>query len=273
MNIFMTELRHCLKRKEMHIVFLILLIFSTSAFVMECIAVFGADLKLVRSAAESSLFQGVYASTVRSTLLFIFPLIASIAFSDSFYTDYHNGVLKVILTKVNKAKYIFNKAIVIFLATFSTFFIALLINQILTLITFPSVGFDNIYALPAYDIGVQNYDENYFLDLLRLESPFLFNLISILIISIFAGLFSLFTFGMYFHFLSKGRVFGLFISFLVYIGFNLILGLLHFNELTIMHQIKPIHTGTLTEIFIWFVIILIGSIYLIIRGSKKEFIN
>ena len=273
MNILIAEVKNCLYRREIHVTFLILFTLSISGFIIECIAFFGSDLKFVRSASESSLFQGTYADTVMSTLIFILPLIAAIIYADSFYTDYHNGTLKVILTKINKSKYIIYKAIVVFSLTFITFFITLFISQVLSSMTFPSIGFDNMYALPPYDIGVQNYDETYFLDLIRLESPFLFNLISIINLSIFAGLFSLFTFGLFFNFLSKDRIFSVFFSFLVYIGINLIVGLFFSSRLTLFNQLNPIHDGSLLELIIWGLIILVVSIYLIVRGTKQEFIN
>ncbi len=273
MNILITEMKNCLKRKEIHLVFLLVLIISITAFIMECLAFYGSDLSFVRSSAESSLFQGVYASSVRSTLIIILPLLASLIYSDSYYTDFHSGVLKSILTKVNKSKYIFYKSIVTFFFTFLVFFIGLFINLILTTITFPTVGFDNIYSLPAYDIGVQNYREEYFLDILRLESPFLFNIISITLLSLFSGLFALFTLGIYFLFLSKNRMFSLFFSFLCYIGTNILLVILGFDELSLTNQLKPIHVGTVTQVIIWVILIFSVSIFLIKKGTNREIIG
>jgi hypothetical protein len=273
MRILISEAKICLKRKEIHFVFLLLLLISITAFIMECLAFYGSNLKFVRSSAESSLVQGVYAGSARLTLIFILPLLSSLIYSDSFYTEYHNGVLKTILTKVDKSKYIFYKSIVTFFFSFFVFFITLFINLILCTVTFPQVGFDNIYSLPPYDIAIQNYDNTYFLDIIRIESPFLFNVISIILLSLFAGLFSLFTLGIYFLFLSKNRVFGLFFSFLCYIGANILLVTLGFNDLALTNQLKPIHSGTILQLIFWIIAIFVVSIYFIKKGINKEIIN
>ncbi|WML37966.1 hypothetical protein RCG19_11975 [Neobacillus sp. OS1-2] len=273
MNVLKAEIQSCLKRKDIHITFLLMLIISISAFVIECLSFYGLDLKFVRSSAESSLFQGVYAGSVKATLIFILPLLSSLIYSDSFYTDYHNGVLKTIITKVNKSKYITYKAITIFSLTFAVIFISLFINLILSAITFPSTGFDNVGALPAYDIGVQNYKNGYFLEILRLESPFLFNVISVFILSLFGGLFSILTLGIYFLCLSKNKIVGLFLSFLFYVCINLLLAFLGFDKLTLTYQLDTTHIGTISQLLLWIIFILAISIYLLKKGIDQELIN
>ncbi|MEB2493725.1 hypothetical protein [Peribacillus frigoritolerans] len=271
MNVFKYELYNCIRRKELHFVLIFMLLVSMLAFVIECIAFYGKDLSLIRSAAESSILQGTYASTVKSTLLLIIPLLCSLVYADSFYVDYKTGSYKNIITRTSTTKYVFVKAIVVFISTVTIFFITLTVNQLLCFITFPLVGFDNIYSLPTFDIGVQNYNELYLFDLLRIESPYMYNLTFIIIISIFSGLFSLLAYSVYFMFLSKIRIVGVMVIFVLYIVFNIVLSMLGFYNFSLFNQLSPNHIGSLLEISMWALFIFVISLYFLInKGLKKE---
>lgn len=273
MNIIKAEFLACFKRKEIHFVMLFLVALSLLSYSMECIAFYGSEMRFIRSSNESTLLLGVYASSVMSMILLMLPLISSLIYSDSLYKDYHNGVTKVILTRVRKSDYILSKAVVVFVSSFVIFFIGLLINLIIVKVTFPTVGFDNIYSLPPYDIGIQNFDGNFFLDFIRVQSPFVFNIIILLILSFFSGLISLFTYGVYFLFLDRNRIFGLFFSFMCYIVSMIGLNMLGFWDLSLVNQLQPIHEGTFLPLIVWGVILAAISIYLIVwKGIKNEFI-
>ncbi|MDO6657184.1 hypothetical protein [Anaerobacillus sp. 1_MG-2023] len=273
MNTLKMEIINSLKRKELHFVFIFMLIVAVSAFLIECLAFYGSDIRFVRSAAESTLMQGVYASSVRSTLFFVLPIICSLVYSDSFYVDYNNGVYKNIISRVSKGKYIFTKSLVVFSSTFLVFFFTLFINELLCLITFPQTGLDNIASLPPYDIGIQNYNESYVFDKLRLESPFLFNTLSVFIISIFAGLLSLVTYSIYFMFLTKNKIVGIMVTFIFYILINIGLAMLDFAKLTMFNQLNPSHVGTIAQLVAWIIGLLIIAAYFIYKkGIKKEWV-
>ena len=168
MNVIKFELSHCLKRKEFHFAFTLALLISMTAFIMECMAFYGSNLTYVRSSAESSIIQGTYSNTVRTTLIVMLPIISSIIYADSFYTDFKSGIYQQIVTRVSKSKFIITRAFVIFVMTFGSLFLALMVNVLLCMIAFPEKGFDNVYSLPPYDLGVQNYHDDYFLDLFRM---------------------------------------------------------------------------------------------------------
>ena len=273
MNIIKTEFLACFKRKEIHFVMLFLVALSLLSYSMECIAFYGSEMRFIRSSNESTILLGVYASSVMSTILMMLPLISSLIYSDSLYKDYHSGVIKVILTRVRKSDYILSKAVVVFVSSFMTFFIALFINLIIVKVTFPTVGFDNNYSLPPYDIGVQNFDGNFFLDLIRVQSPFVFNIMILFILSFFSGLLSLFTYGVYFLFLDRNRIFGLFFSFMCYIVSMIGLYMLGFWNFSLANQLQPVHEGTFQPLIIWGIILIAISIYLIVwKGIKNEFI-
>ena len=273
MGIIKMELLSCFKRKEIHFVMLFLIILSLLAYGMECIAFYGSEMSFIRSSNESTIFSGVYSGSIRYTILLMLPFISSLIFSDSFYRDYHSGVFKGIVTRVRKSDYILSQATVVFLSTFLTFFIALFLNLVIVKVTFPAVGFDNNYGIPPYDIGIQNFDEKSFLDFMRIQSPFGFNLLNLFILSFFAGLLSLFTYGLYFLFLDKNRIYGIFFSFLCYIVTIIGLPVLGFSDLSLPNQLQPGHEGTVLPLIVWGIILAAVSACLIVwKGIKNEVI-
>src|SRR5699024_10069619 len=202
MNLIKMESINCFKRKELHFIFLFMIVISIVAFCIECLSFYGTYMKFIRTFSESSILQGTYAGSVRKTLLLIIPLLSSLIYSDSLHVDFNNGVLKSIATRESIDKYIMSKSIVIVVYSFLVLFLALTVNLLLVSIVFPKEGLDNMYSLPPYDISLINYSKENFLDIIRIGSPLLFDFISICIISLFAGLLSLFSFAIYFWFLS-----------------------------------------------------------------------
>lgn len=271
MNLLKLELKSCWKRAELHFIVNFMLIISIASFLIECIPFYGMNLSFVRSAAESTLIQGTYASMLRTTLLIILPLICSLIYADSFYIDYKTGVYKSIITRTDKRKYIMIKSIVVFISTFFVFFITLFVNLVLCLIVFPKYGFDNIYSLPPYDIGVQNYNSMYLFDFLRIQAPFFYNIVSVVIISMFAGLISVLTYSVYFMFLSKNRIVGTMVVFICYILSNIAFPVLGFPNLSLYEQIKPNHIGHFYQIVTWMIVLFILSIcFIVSKGMKRE---
>ena len=273
MKIIKTELLSCFKRKEIHFVMLFLVILSLLAYSMECIAFYGSELRFIRSSNESTILSGVYSNSVRVMIMLMLPFISSLIYSDSFYRDYHNGVLKGILTRVRKSDYILSQAAVVFVSSFLTFFIAFFLNLVIVKVPFPAVGFDNNLGLPPFDIAIQNYNEKSFLDFIRIQSPFGYNLLNLFILSFFAGLLGLFTYGVYFLLLDKNRIYGMFFSFICYIASTIGFSVLGFWNFSLTEQLQPMHEGTALPLIIWGIILAAVSVYLIVwKGIKNEVI-
>lgn len=273
MNLLKMELEKGLKRYEFHFVIVFLVLLSVLAFMMECLAFYGSSLDFVRSAAESSIFQGTYANSVLNTLLFLLPLLSSVIYADSFHEEYQSGVLNIILTRTARQKYVFIKAIAVFLLSFFVFFVALGLNLILTIIAFPLEGRDNIYALPVYDIAVFNYDPSYFLELLRLEHPLLFNTIAAFNMSLFAGSFAVFSYSLFFLFLTRHRIFGHLIVFFVYLLLNIFLSFLQLDRFMLFTILRPHHQGTWVQIVSMLLFLIVFSLYLIYKKGAQKSIN
>ncbi|WP_307274270.1 ABC transporter permease [Peribacillus sp. V2I11] len=266
------EFKRCFMRNEFYLVFFFMLLLSIGAFIGEAIQFYGRELSFVRSSNESSIIQGVYSSSLRSTLLFLLPLISAIVYADSFHEDYHTGAYKAIVTKVNKNKYLLSKAIVTFLSTFIIILLSLSINQILSMIAFPVEAFNNIYSLPPYDIGVQNYNPNALFDVLRLQTPLLYNFQYILIISFYSGLLGLINFGIYFVYLNKHKIFGAMVVFIGNILLAIGISILFSQSLSLSAQLTPGNQGTTLQLTFWAILLFVIFLYLyIFKGLRKEF--
>ncbi|SFC42635.1 hypothetical protein [Bacillus sp. UNCCL81] len=272
-NLILIEINNCINRREFKFIFAILLILSCTSFFIDSIAFYGQDLSFIRSSAEQSLIQSTYSTFLLSTLLILLPLLSSSIYADSYYTDYKNGVLKNILSRIDHKSYIKSKVIVIFIMTFITFFISLTINQILVMISFPLEGFDNKFSLPAYDYGIQNYSNQVLFDLLRMNHPLLYNFLNISIISLFSGIIGVLSFSIYF-INSNNRITNIIMVFIVYIISELFFSYMHASYFSLYNQLKPGSESSITTLVIWSIGLLVVSIYILYtKGNKlgKEF--
>ncbi|WP_223066072.1 hypothetical protein [Paenibacillus caui] len=250
-------------------VFLFFLL-SIGSFLFACYRSFGSDLMHIRSAYEMSLLQYTSTKTILIIELILLPLLAPIIYSDSFYSDLRTGIYKNVLTRTGFRSYLWAKEIVIFLATFLTIFIPLLINQLLCLITFPQTGYDNRFNLPPYDIGFQNYDSEAILDLLRLEHPMLYNLAFIILISLMAAAFAVFTYGV-FLIIRKSRFIIFAGVFLFMTLFSLLLTSFGSYRWSFSHLLVPGNKGSLVLLGAWiFVLILCSLIALYLRRRRHD---
>lgn len=269
-NLLKIEFKNCISRKEFKFIFLFLLFFSLLGFFISCNKFINSDLTYVRSAYELSFVQSIYSKSFLSLICMLLPVIACMIYSDTFLYDIKNGCYKNILIRAQKIQLIITKAIVVFTVTFGTFFITFSINQILSLIAFPVVGFDNNKGLPPYDIGVQNYTSGYLFDSLRISNPLLYNATFIFLISIFAACFALLGYALYFV-IKQGKIAVISTVLVIGIGIQLLLQALNLREYSYVYLLIPGSKGSVKAIFLWLVFLIIGSFLIIlIKGSKIE---
>lgn len=264
------EFKNCINRKEFKFIFSFLMFMAIGAFLFTASSFYGFQLSFVRSAYESSMIQGIYSQFILSAEIILLPLLASIIYSDSFYADSKSGVYKSILARTDKKTYLIAKAIVIFAVTFLVFLIPLLINQLLSFTAFPLVGFDNNYSLPSYDIGIQNYSgQGWLFEVLRLQSPFLFNVVGMLKISLFAALFALLTYSVYFVY-KKGKLAGIAGVFFLYIVLSIAFDFIGLRQYGIINYLYMPTQGTPAMMVFWILALLSASLLMINRGLKNE---
>ena len=255
------ELINCLSRREFKFIFAILMSFSIGSFLIVCLKNYGQGASLIRSAYEMSIMQGTSTGVVLSIQNMLIPLFASIIYSDSYYSDHRSGVYKNILTRTDTKTYFWAKAIVIIVVTFTVFLIPLFLNQLLSLLAFPTQGFDNNFAFPPYDIGIQNYQSGFMFDLLRIQSPLLYNLLYMFLISLVASLFALFAYGAYFV-SNKGKFATIVGVFLIYIVTELAVSTLGFR-LSLNNLLQPGNRGSFGVLMLWIAVLFVLSIGMI----------
>lgn len=265
------EIKNCLARREIHFISNLLMILSIVGFLMECFAVYDKKMSFLRSSAESSLIQGTYSVSIMGTILIMLPILSGIIFSDSIHTEFKSGVYKIILTRVPKKIYVLTKAVVIFVTTFFVFFIPFIVNQLLCILFFPSEGYDNIYSLPPYDIGFQNFHYEYLFDFLRVQHPIIYDLFFAFLISLFASSVAVLTFSVYFFTLEKNRMVGIVLVFGAYIVSTILFSTIGLDGFSLYDQITPGHIGDSVGLILWFIFLLVLSSFLIIsKGVRKE---
>ncbi|WP_158523922.1 hypothetical protein [Paenibacillus bovis] len=241
---------------------------ALGAFILNCYRVFNTDLSSIRSVYEMTILQATSSKIILSTELILLPFMIPLIYSDTYYSDVSNKVNLLILTRTKYKYYIWSKAIVIFIVSFFTVFFPLLLNQLLSFIPFPLYGYDNRFALPTYDIGIQNYDANAMFDLLRLTHPFLYNVLFSLFISIFAGLFSLLAFSV-FLFLKKNKFVVFLTFFLAVVLFNLLISMVFSYRSSFTTLLTPGNTGSFYSLLVW-LIFSVSMIFLCITAKIKK---
>lgn len=258
-RLFLLEMRNCINRKEFQVSFGILFFLSIGSFLVTCYRFFGHSLHQVRSASESSMLLGVYSTSFVIILTVLLPLLSTLIYSDSFYSDVKSGVYKSIITRTSFTKYVSVKTICIFVITFLTFFTPIMLNQLLSLIAFPIEGYDNNFSLPPYVIDFT--EENMF-ELLKLESPYLYNCLYAAIISISAGLISVLAFAIYFYtvrgkfYVNSGIFLGYILSHLFFSGINL-------KEYSLLSYFRTDHPGSPSILLGWMFLLLASSLLMI----------
>jgi len=263
------EFSNCIKSTKYKITFILLYLISISAFLINCSKSYGCSLSLIRSASDMSINMGTTSGLTRDIIILLLPLLALLLYSDSFLTDLSTGVYKNITTRISKKKYMAAKIIVTFLVTLFTFFIILFMNEVLTAITFPLKGYDNNFAFPAYDIGYYNYNKKLFLDLVRVENPYLYNMIFMVIISLVAALLAVLS--LMISFIVKGKKVQIFFNiFIIYILSDICLDQLNLSKFSIKTYLYSLKEGSTSILLSWISILLLVIIGMFIYEQRQD---
>lgn len=268
-QLIIIEFKNCIRNKKFQVTFSVMYLLSLLSFFVNCKKYYGYHLSSVRAAYEMDIIQSLASGTVIDILIIVLPLVAFMVNSDSFFRDYSSGVYKNIITRVNKKSYLLTKLLVTFALTFLTFFLILTLNELLTLIAFPLKGYDNNFAYPSYDIGYSNYMSTHFLDLTRLNSPYLYNMIHITIISLVSALFAVVILSL--SFLIKAKILQIILGvFAFYTLSDIIFLVLNVQKFSIKNYLYSSKIGSSECLFAWFVILALLSILMYIIAKKDE---
>lgn len=183
-----------LSKRNFCISFLVMLAFSFFSFCNVAAENFGKEMTQVFS-ADACFMGDEYLSTF-SFFLYIFSFIVVVPHAMSYIGDLETGVYSLVVLRIGKVRYLFSKMIATFFGNFIIIAVPFVFNLILCHLTFshqPNYYFGE-YGMPnytnmilgtAYAFSAEHTEISFFK--IFLESPTLYNLLHILILSIVSG--------------------------------------------------------------------------------------
>lgn len=191
----------------------------------------------------------------------IFPLLAALAYSDTYAEDFNTGYIKSILTKVKKKKFLPARFIVNFCVGGCLAVFPLLINFLGEMAAFPLI--DNNYYF-----GMVLIDQNSFLPSLFYHHPILYILMRLVLLFFLGGLLS--SLGLALSTLVKNRYVVLVFPFIVFMGLDIIfnsLGYIKYSIYNIFLENAKANWGIILYLFIGISIV---YIWFRIAGERSE---
>lgn len=209
------QLRLLHRRREYIVTFFIMLTISVGAFLFNCYREYGSDRLEVLSAEQLFIGRGDV-STLAFILPFFVPLVLTIPFADSYFTDRSSRVLPVLFTRGSYKSYYFSKMAVVALSAATVIFVPFLVNYILGLIAFPAESI-NYFGELSSDQS-QYYTtmlRNYLFPELFIKTPYLYHMVCFLLLTAFSALGAIIAYQVSF-FIKKSRLLVLCSFFILY---------------------------------------------------------
>ena len=220
-NLLRFELKRLLSRKEFFIVMIIAFFYMSVDFIYQSLKLTDLSFFKLPSAYQMwMLYNKVSGKWGQIFVLFLFPLFATIPYSDSYLEDKTVGVINFIVTRCDKRLYLFCKGIVVFLSGFIVIFVPLLFNQLLCFILLP------VYSPSENVVNHPTYNAYQFLSTVQLPklhsmNPYLHNMFYMIISGVCAGIIALVSYSISF-FRKMNRYTVVIFAFLFYIIDNVI---------------------------------------------------
>ena len=178
------EIKNAMNQIEFKVLFATILLISLISILLNCFQDYGHNILFIRSYIDNSMYISIKARPIMSVFEYLSPLIVMMIYSSSKWKEEKNGTQSMIITRLNKKEYYLSKFIANFIIVFGVVLFSGLINLLISYIVYPTVGFDNRWGIPVYDL-IQRYDNRALLDLLRIQNPFVYILVKNIIVSTF----------------------------------------------------------------------------------------
>lgn len=178
------EIENAVNQIEFKVMFAVILLISLISILLNCFQDYGRNILFIRSYIDNSMYISIKARPIMSVFEYLSPLIVMMIYSSSKWKEEKNGMQSMIITRLNKKEYYLSKVIANFIIVFGVVLFSGLINLLISYIVYPTVGFDNRWGIPVYDL-IQRYDKRALLDLLRIQNPFIYILVKNIIVSTF----------------------------------------------------------------------------------------
>ncbi|GKX66713.1 hypothetical protein [Inconstantimicrobium mannanitabidum] len=184
-NLIRVDLKNCIKNDKFKMVFLLFIALSLLPFFMMCADVFGVTSLELFPTGIMGLTLGRTTRPVLNFILIMLPLIVCLIYSDSYIFERDNNICIYFFARNKKSKYFISKIISISIIVFLTVFFALSINEALTFLAIPNTGVRGYMGLPDYEL-TSNIN-HFFLQSILESSPYLYNFLLIIIISVYSS--------------------------------------------------------------------------------------
>lgn len=178
------EIKNAVNQIEFKVLFAAILLISLISILLNCFQDYGRNILFIRSYIDNSMYISIKARPIMSVFEYLSPLIVMMIYSSSKWKEEKNGMQSMIITRLNKKEYYLSKFIANFIIVFGVVLFSGLMNLLVSYIVYPTVGFDNRWGIPVYDL-IQRYDNRALLDLLRIQNPFIYILVKNIIVSTF----------------------------------------------------------------------------------------
>ena len=178
------EIKNAVNQIEFKVLFATILLISLISILLNCFQDYGHNILFIRSYIDNSMYISIKARPIMSVFEYLSPLIVMMIYSSSKWKEEKNGMQSMIITRLNKKEYYLSKFIANFIIVFGVVLFSGLMNLLISYIVYPTVGFDNRWGIPVYDL-IQRYDNRALLDLLRIQNPFVYILVKNIIVSTF----------------------------------------------------------------------------------------
>lgn len=178
------EIKNAMNQIEFKVLFAAILLISLISILLNCFQDYGHNILFIKSYVDNSMYNSIKARPIVSVFEYLSPLIVMMIYSSSKWKEEKNGMQSMIITRINKKEYYLSKFIANFIIVFGVVLFSGLMNLLISYIVYPTVGFDNRWGIPVYDL-IQRYDKRALLDLLRIQNPFVYILIKNIIVSTF----------------------------------------------------------------------------------------
>ena len=178
------EIKNAVNQIEFKVLFATILLISLISILLNCFQDYGRNILFIRSYIDNSMYISIKARPIMSVFEYLSPLIVVMIYSSSKWKEEKNGMQSMIITRLNKKEYYLSKFIANFIIVFGVVLFSGLMNLLISYIVYPTVGFDNRWGIPVYDL-IQRYDNRALLYLLRIQNPFVYILVKNIIVSTF----------------------------------------------------------------------------------------
>lgn len=178
------EIKNAVNQIEFKVLFATILLISLISILLNCFQDYGRNILFIRSYIDNSMYISIKARPILSVFEYLSPLIVMMIYSSSKWKEEKNGMQSMIITRINKKEYYLSKFIANFIIVFGVVLFSGLMNLLISYIVYPTVGFDNRWGIPVYDL-IPRYDNRALLDLLRIQNPSVYILVKNIIVSTF----------------------------------------------------------------------------------------